>query len=77
MQNWLKYYHPQNYELRPLELKRKSGWKKKKKKIGPKIEPWGTPDMTVSNSLYSIHYLFEHIVYVFFKIIDVAKRITI
>ena len=31
MQNWLKYYHPQNYELRPLELKRKSGWKKKKK----------------------------------------------
>ena len=37
------------------------GIKKKKllKKIGSKIEPWGTPDMTVSNSLY----LFEHIVY--------------
>ena len=47
-------------------IKKKKWLKKKKKKIGPKIEPWGTPDMTVSNSLYSIHYLFEHIVYVFF-----------
>ena len=45
---------------------KKKKWLKKKKKNWSENWALGTPDMTVSNSLYSIHYLFEHIVYVFF-----------
>ena len=37
--------------------KKKKSPKKILYKIGPKIEPWGTPDMIVSNSLLFIIYL--------------------
>ena len=35
----------------PFGIEKKKSLKKILNKIGPKIEPWGTSDITVSNSL--------------------------
>ena len=44
-QNYIEYCHPQNYERTLLEEKIKNHSKKMLNKLGPKIEPWGKPDI--------------------------------